>query len=108
MPIRLLFHLRLQEDNLPLTWIAHETGLSVPTLRRLKNERSASIKFDMLEKLCEALHCEPGELFEFVPNPATRHEWSKKRARQKQLLRDKLNAPVVRNLDLMLTDDDEE
>jgi len=106
VPIRLLFHLRLQEENLPLTWIAHETGLSVPALRRLKNERSASIKFHTLEKLCEALHCEPGELFEFVPNPATRHEWSKKRARQKLALRDKLNAPVVRDLGLILEDDE--
>jgi len=79
VPIRFLLHQRLREQNLPLTWLATEMNLSVAALRRLKNERAQSIRFEVLAALCEALMCEPGELFDYVESPSTRRDWRRRR-----------------------------
>ena len=106
MPVRLLFNMLLQQHNLPLSYVAYETGCSVQALRRLKNERVASIKFETLEGLCEALFCEPGELFEFVPNEQTRRRWAEKRRLQEAKLLERLRTPVIRNPRLIGRTDD--
>lgn len=81
VPIRFLLHQRLKEQNLPLTWLATEMNLSVAALRRLKNERAQSIRFEVLAALCEALMCEPGELFDYVESPSTRRDWRRRHLR---------------------------
>ena len=47
-------------------WLAKETGISHTTLWRLKKGKALGINFVTLEKLCEALGCEPGDLFTFI------------------------------------------
>lgn len=44
------------------------TGISESTLSHLYNEKTTMVSFDTIDKLCEALECEVGELFERVPN----------------------------------------
>jgi Predicted transcriptional regulator len=58
-------------------WLAKETGISHTTLWRLKKDKALGINFITLEKLCEALKCQPGDLLSF-----TNH---KKPARTKSL-----------------------
>ena len=43
-------------------WLAKETGISHTTLWRLKKGKALGINFDTLEKICQALACEPGEI----------------------------------------------
>ena len=43
-------------------WLAKETGISHTTLWRLKKGKALGINFDTLEKLCQALDCQPGEV----------------------------------------------
>jgi DNA-binding Xre family transcriptional regulator len=57
--------------------LAQETGLTVPTAYRLA-DRARRHDFgrfttDTLDRLCRALHIQPGELFRWVPDeePAT-------------------------------------
>ena len=47
-------------------WLAKETGVSHTTLWRLKKGRALGINFITLEKLCETLGCQPGDVFTFV------------------------------------------
>ena len=47
-------------------WLAKETGISHTTLWRLKKDKALGINFVTLEKLCEALNCQPGDLFRFI------------------------------------------
>lgn len=47
-------------------WLAKETGISHTTLWRLKKDKALGINFATLEKLCEALDCQPGDLFTFT------------------------------------------
>ena len=46
-------------------WLAKETGISHTTLWRLKKDKALGINFITLEKLCEALNCQPGDLLSF-------------------------------------------
>src|SRR5256885_13526066 len=43
-------------------WLAKETGISHTTLWRLKKGKALGINFDTLEKLCQALDCQPGDV----------------------------------------------
>jgi putative transcriptional regulator len=47
-------------------WLAKETGISHTTLWRLKKGKALGINFVTLEKLCEALDCQPGAMFSFI------------------------------------------
>jgi putative transcriptional regulator len=44
-------------------WLAKETGISHTTLWRLKKGKALGINFITLEKLCETLDCQPGDMF---------------------------------------------
>ena len=41
-------------------WLARQTGLAHTTIARMKNANK--ISYRTLDKLCEALKCEPGDL----------------------------------------------
>jgi putative transcriptional regulator len=56
----------LKKDNRTFYWLAKETGISHTTLWRLKKDRALGINFITLEKLCEALDCQPGDLLSFT------------------------------------------
>jgi putative transcriptional regulator len=45
-----------------LYWLAKETGISYNTLHRLQSGTSQGITFDVLDKICTALECAPGDL----------------------------------------------
>jgi putative transcriptional regulator len=42
--------------------LAKETGISHTTLWRLKKGKALGINFETLEKMCEALTCQPGDV----------------------------------------------
>ena len=44
-------------------WLAKKTGISHTTLWRLKKDKALGINFATLEKLCETLDCQPGDMF---------------------------------------------
>jgi len=43
-------------------WLAKETGISHTTLWRLKKGKALGINFETLEKICEVLECQPGDV----------------------------------------------
>lgn len=47
-------------------WLSKETGISHTTLWRLKKGKALGINFVTLEKLCETLDCQPGDVFAFI------------------------------------------
>lgn len=52
----------LKEKKQTFYWLAKETGISHTTLWRLKKGKSLGINFGTLEKICEALDCQPGDI----------------------------------------------
>jgi len=43
-------------------WLAKTTGISHTTLWRLKKGKALGINFETLEKICQALNCQPGDV----------------------------------------------
>ena len=43
-------------------WLAKETGISHTTLWRLKKGKALGINFETLEKICQQLKCQPGDV----------------------------------------------
>ena len=59
-------HCRLDElldaRGMTLTRLSELVGVSIVNLSVLKNDRARAIRFSTLTAICEALHCEIGEL----------------------------------------------
>lgn len=53
----------LAERGLTLTELADRVGLTLANLSVLKNGRARAVRFSTLTALCDALQCQPGELF---------------------------------------------
>ncbi|MBA2341739.1 MAG: helix-turn-helix transcriptional regulator [Pyrinomonadaceae bacterium] len=52
----------LEDHGRSFYWLAKETGISHTTLWRLKKGKALGINFDTLEKICQALSCQPGDV----------------------------------------------
>jgi putative transcriptional regulator len=52
----------LQERGRTFYWLAKETGISHSTLWRLKKGKSVGINFATLERICQMLSCQPGDV----------------------------------------------
>jgi putative transcriptional regulator len=52
----------LEKHERTFYWLAKQTGISHTTLWRLKKGRAVGINFPTLEKICEALECQPGDV----------------------------------------------
>ena len=44
------------------------TGIRQATLSALNNNRELTIGINNLNRLCSVLHCQPGDLFTFIPD----------------------------------------
>ncbi|KTR03614.1 helix-turn-helix domain-containing protein [Curtobacterium luteum] len=53
----------LAARGMTLTELADRVGVTVVNLSVLKNNRARAIRFSTLTALCEALGCQPGDLF---------------------------------------------
>jgi putative transcriptional regulator len=54
----------LARRKMRLGTLAEQVGITPQNLSVLKTGRARAIRFSTLEKLCEALECQPGDLFE--------------------------------------------
>ncbi len=52
----------LEKRGRTFYWLAKETGISHSTLWRLKKGKSVGIIFATLERICQALDCQPGDV----------------------------------------------
>jgi putative transcriptional regulator len=53
----------LEARGITLTSLADTIGVSVVNLSVLKNQRAKAVRFSTLTAICDALACQPGDLF---------------------------------------------
>ncbi len=53
----------LAARGMTLTELADRVGITLANLSVLKNGRARAVRFSTLTALCEALDCQPGDLF---------------------------------------------
>lgn len=52
----------LKKRNKTRYWLSKEIGITYPNLKRLADNNTESIKFNILEKICNVLNCKLDEL----------------------------------------------
>ncbi|MPN51971.1 hypothetical protein SDC9_199623 [bioreactor metagenome] len=55
----------MAQRKISLTELSERVGISMTNLSNLKTGKARAIRFSTLAALCEALDCQPGELFEY-------------------------------------------
>jgi putative transcriptional regulator len=63
----------LAARGMTLTELADRVGITVVNLSILKNGRAKAVRFSTLTLICDALGCQPGDLFSVIPQP-TAHQ----------------------------------
>ncbi|MBO4367963.1 MAG: helix-turn-helix transcriptional regulator [Clostridia bacterium] len=55
----------LAKRKMSLTTLAEKVGITLTNMSILKTGKAKAVKITTLAKLCEALDCQPGDLFEY-------------------------------------------
>ena len=71
MPITVKLDDVLHARRMTLTELSEKIGIALPNLSILKTGKARAVRFSTLEAICEALECQPGDLLEFAPGPAS-------------------------------------
>ena len=53
----------LESRGMTLTALADRIGVTIVNLSILKNQRAKAVRFSTLTAICDALECQPGDLF---------------------------------------------
>ena len=65
MPIVTNLDVMLAKRKMTLSTLADKVGISLPNLSRLKQGNVKGIRYNTLEKICEALDCKPGDILDY-------------------------------------------
>lgn len=68
MSIRINLDVMMAKRKMRLKQLAQEVGITEANLSVLKNGKAKAIRLSTLDKLCEALECQPGDILEFEAN----------------------------------------
>ncbi len=55
----------MAKRKINMTELAGRVGITMANLSILKNGKAKAIRFSTLEKICEALDCQPGDILEY-------------------------------------------
>lgn len=50
--------------------LAEQTGVRYDTISKISLGTISRVPVDVLDKMCKVLDCQPGDLMEYVPDPA--------------------------------------
>ncbi|MCI8894954.1 MAG: helix-turn-helix transcriptional regulator [Lachnospiraceae bacterium] len=59
----------LAKRKMRVTELSQRVGITMANISILKNGKAKAIKLETLNKICQVLECQPGELLEWRPDP---------------------------------------
>jgi putative transcriptional regulator len=65
MPIVVNLDLMMAKRKMSLTELSEKVGITLANLSILKQGHARAVRFSTLERICEVLDCQPGDLLEF-------------------------------------------
>jgi putative transcriptional regulator len=65
MPIIVNLDMMLVRRKMSLTELSEKVGITMANLSILKQGHARAIRFSTLEKICDVVDCQPGDLLEF-------------------------------------------
>jgi len=67
MPIITNLDVMLAKRKMSLTHLSKAISLSLTNLSLLKNGNVRGVRYETLEKICNVLACQPGDILEYQP-----------------------------------------
>lgn len=61
----------LDQRNKSIYWLNKQTGIASSTLSKICNNKTSSIEFSVLDKICDALDCEISDILENTKSDIT-------------------------------------
>ena len=55
----------MADRKMPLNELAERVGITNANLSNIKTGKISAIRFSTLEKICEVLECQPGDILEY-------------------------------------------
>ncbi|QUG41671.1 helix-turn-helix transcriptional regulator [Psychrobacillus sp. INOP01] len=55
----------LAKRKMSVTELSEKLGITMANVSILKNVKAKAVKFSTLEKICEVLDCQPGDILEY-------------------------------------------
>jgi len=65
MPINVALDVMLAKRKMSLSELSEKVGITMSNLSILKTGKAKAVRFSTLEKICEALDCQPGDILEY-------------------------------------------
>lgn len=69
MPITVNLDVMLARRKIRSRELAEKVGITEQNISLLKSGKVKGVRFDTLEKICEILDCQPGDILEFEKDP---------------------------------------
>lgn len=66
MAIKINLDMEMVKQKKGLTELANEVDITLANLSILKNNKAKAIRLSTLDAICKALHCQPGDILEYV------------------------------------------
>lgn len=65
MTIRINLDVMMAKRKMRLKTLAQLVGVTEPNLSILKNGKAKAVRFSTLDKICEVLECQPGDILAY-------------------------------------------
>ena len=66
MAIIIHLDVMLAKRKMSVTDLSDKVGITMANISILKNGKAKAIRFSTLDKICEVLHCQPGDIIKYV------------------------------------------
>ncbi len=66
MAIIINIDVMLAKRKMSVTELSERVGITMANISVLKNGKAKAIKVSTLDSICRALHCQPGDILEYV------------------------------------------
>ena len=66
MSIRINLDVVLAKKKMSVTELSEKVGITMANISILKNGKAKTIRFTTLDKICEVLECQPGDILEYT------------------------------------------
>lgn len=66
MSIRINLDVVLAKKKMSVTELSEKVGITMSNISILKNGKAKAIRFTTLDKICEVLECQPGDILEYT------------------------------------------
>ena len=66
MSIRINLDVVLAKKKMSVKELSEKVGITMANISILKNGKAKAIRFTTLDKICEVLECQPGDILEYT------------------------------------------